>query len=105
MSTIDIRQISITELDTDVIVNAANESLQAGGGVCGAIFKAAGYKELQEACDKIGLCDTGFAVITPAFRLKAKYVIHAVGPVWQGGKNQEPQQLYSCYRESLRLAR
>ena len=105
MSTIDIRQISITELDTDIIANAANAALQAGGGVCGAIFKAAGYTELQEACDKIGHCDTGFAVITPAFQLKAKYVIHAVGPVWQGGKNKEPQLLYSCYRESLRLVR
>ena len=69
MSTIGIRKISITELDTDAVVNAANEVLQAGGGVCGAIFKAAGYTELQKACDSIGYCDTGNAVITPGFRL------------------------------------
>ena len=105
MSTIDIRQISITEMATDIIVNAANSNLWAGGGVCGAIFTAAGFDELQEACDRIGHCDTGFAVITPGFRLKAKYVIHAVGPVWQGGDHKEPQLLYSCYQESLCLAR
>ena len=82
---IRIEKISITELNTDAIVNAANEHLLAGGGVCGAIFRAAGYEELQDACDKIGHCDTGDAVITPGFRLPAKYVIHAVGPVWYGG--------------------
>ena len=80
MSTIEIRKTSITDLDTDVIVNAANEGLWAGGGVCGAIFKKAGYDQLQEACSKIGHCDTGSAVITPGFHLKAKYIIHAVGP-------------------------
>ena len=105
MSSIDIRLINITKLDTDIIVNAANKGLRAGGGVCGAIFFAAGYTELQAACDQIGHCDTGCAVITPGFRLKAKYVVHAVGPVWQGGTQNEPQMLYSCYRESLRLAR
>jgi len=105
MSSIDIRLIDITELDTDIIVNAANAGLQAGGGVCGAIFRAAGHTELQAACDQIGHCATGFAVITPGFRLKAKYVVHAVGPIWQGGTQNEPQMLYSCYRESLRLAR
>lgn len=105
MSFIDIRRISITELDTDIIVNAANSGLQAGGGVCGAIFKTAGYKELQDACDQIGHCDTGFAVITPGFHLKAKYIVHAVGPIWRGGSQNEPQMLYSCYRESLRLAK
>ena len=72
MRTISIRRISITELDTDTIVNAANSGLQAGGGVCGAIFRAAGYEELQAACDEIGYCETGSAVITPGFRLKAK---------------------------------
>ena len=105
MSSIDIRYVDITELNTDIIVNAANSCLQAGGGVCGAIFRAAGYSQLQHACDQIGHCDTGFAVITPGFHLKAKYVIHAVGPIWQGGSQNEPQLLYSCYRESLRLAK
>ena len=104
MSSIDIRLIDITELDTDMIVNAANAGLQAGGGVCGAIFRAAGYMEMQNACNQIGHCDTGFAVITPGFHLKAKYVVHAVGPIWYGGTQNEPQMLYSCYRESLRLA-
>ena len=105
MSTIDIRSIDITELDTDIIVNAANSGLKAGGGVCGAIFRAAGYAELQNACDQIGHCNTGFAVITPGFHLKAKFIVHAVGPIWQGGSQNEPQMLYSCYRESLRLAK
>ncbi len=105
MSTIEIRKISITELDTDAIVNAANSDLLAGGGVCGAIFRAAGYGPLQDACDKIGHCDTGSAVITPGFHLKAKYVIHAVGPIWRGGKHGEPEQLYSAYRASLALAK
>ena len=105
MSFIDIRLIGITELSTDIIVNAANSGLQAGGGVCGAIFKAAGYTELQDACDQIGHCDTGFAVITPGFNLKAKHVVHAVGPIWRGGSQNEPQMLYSCYREALRLAK
>lgn len=105
MSSIDIRNVDITELSTDIIVNAANSGLQAGGGVCGAIFRAAGYTELQTFCDQIGHCDTGFAVITPGFHLKAKYVVHAVGPIWRGGTQNEPQMLYSCYRESLRLAK
>ena len=105
MSSIDIQLTDITKLDTDIIVNAANAGLQDGGGVCGAIFSAAGYAELQAACDEYGHCDTGYAVITPGFRLKAKYVVHAVGPIWQGGTQNEPKLLYSCYRESLRLAR
>ena len=105
MSTIQIRKISITDLDTDAIVNAANDGLWAGSGVCGAIFKAAGYKQLQEACDKIGHCDTGSAVITPGFNLKAKYIIHAVGPRWKDGKHKEPEQLYSAYYKSLELAK
>lgn len=107
MSSIDIRLIDITELDTDMIVNAANAGLQAGGGVCGAIFRAAGYTELQAACDQIGHCDTGFAVITPGFRLKAKYVFHAVGPIWQGGTQNEPQPYYKfsfCSHFSLETA-
>ena len=104
MKAITIRQISITDLDTDAIVNAANEDLWAGGGVCGAIFRAAGYDELEAACDSIGHCDTGSAVITPGFRLKAKYIIHAVGPIWHGGTFGEPEKLYDAYRRSLELA-
>ena len=103
MSTIKIRKISITALNTDVIVNAANEGLQAGGGVCGAIFKAAGHKQLQEACNKIGHCDTGSAVITPGFNLKARYIIHTVGPRWIDGRHKEPELLYSAYYRSLEL--
>jgi ribA/ribD-fused uncharacterized protein len=104
MSTIEIRKVSITDLDTDAIVNAANDGLWAGGGVCGAIFKAAGYEQLQAACNKIGHCDTGSAVITPGFNLKAKYIIHAVGPRWKDGKHKEPEQLYGVYYKSLELA-
>ena len=104
MSTIEIRKISITDLNTDAIVNAANDGLWAGGGVCGAIFKAAGYQQLQAACNKIGHCDTGSAVITPGFHLKAKYIIHAVGPRWKDGKHKEPEQLYGAYYRSLELA-
>lgn len=104
MSSIEIRKISITDLETDAVVNAANEGLWAGGGVCGAIFNAAGYEPLQEACSKIGHCDTGSAVITPGFALKAKYIIHAVGPVWAGGKHKEAELLYGAYYKSLELA-
>lgn len=101
---ITIKQISITELSTDAIVNAANEHLQAGGGVCGAIFSAAGYDKLEAACDVFKHCDTGSAVITSGFDLKAKYIIHAVGPIWRGGQNGEPQALYNAYKRSLELA-
>ena len=104
MNSIKIQKIGITDLDTDAIVNAANEGLWAGGGVCGAIFRAAGHAKLQAACDAIGHCDTGSAVITPGFDLKAKYIIHAVGPVWQGGDHREPQLLYGAYYKSLELA-
>ncbi len=95
---------SITEPDTDVVVNAANDGLWAGSGVCGAIFSAAGHKQLQAACDKIGHCDVGSAVITPGFNLKSKYIIHAVGPIWKDGKQNEPDLLYSAYYKSLELA-
>ena len=105
MSSIDIRLIGITDLDTDCIVNAANSGLAMGSGVCGAIFRAAGPRDMQAACDAIGGCPTGGAVITPGFALKAKNVIHAVGPIWKGGNNGEPQQLYSCYKESLDRAK
>ena len=101
---ISIKKISITELETDAIVNAANEHLLAGSGVCGAIFAAAGHRELQEACNKIGHCNTGDAVITPGFHAKAKYIIHAVGPRYRDGNHSEPEQLYRAYRKSLELA-
>ena len=104
MGTIEIRIGDIAALDTDAVVNAANEGLREGSGVCGAIFAAAGRRELQAACDRIGRCDTGSAVITPGFRMKAKYIIHAVGPVWNGGDRGEPALLYGAYAASLRLA-
>lgn len=95
----------IVDLDVDAVVNAANSGLLMGGGVCGAIFKSAGAEELARACDEIGVCRTGHAVITPGFNLKARYIIHAVGPKWRGGDNNEEKLLYSAYQESLHLAR
>lgn len=105
MSSIKIQKIGITKLSTDAIVNAANEKLWEGGGVCGAIFAEAGSKELTKACNAIGYCATGSAVVTPGFKLKAKYVIHAVGPRWIDGEHDEPSQLYDAYKTSLELAR
>lgn len=105
MSSIDIKKIGITKLDTDAIVNAANEGLWEGGGVCGAIFRDAGSAELTRTCNAIGGCKTGHAVITPGFNLPAKNVIHAVGPRWTGGNNNEPKLLYSAYEQSLILAK
>ena len=104
MSSVKIKKISITDVSTDAVVNAANEGLWAGGGVCGAIFKAAGHEQLQAVCDKIGHCDTGSAVITPGFNLKSRYIIHAVGPRWMDGKHGEPDLLYGAYFRSLELA-
>jgi len=98
-----IRQ-DITRVRADAIVNAANSELQEGGGVCGAIFAAAGREQLQAACDAIGHCAVGDAVITPGFGLKASRIIHTVGPVWRGGGHQEEALLASCYRRSLALA-
>ena len=105
MSSIEIKKIGITKLDTDAIVNAANEGLWEGGGVCGAIFREAGSAELTKSCNAIGGCKTGNAVITPGFNLAAKYVIHAVGPRWTDGNHNEPKLLYSAYKQSLILAK
>src|SRR5262245_39139060 len=98
-----IVQADITTLDVDAIVNAANESLAPGGGVCGAIHRAAG-PELAAACAKIGGCPTGSARITPGFELTARHVIHAVGPVWSGGGSGEDDLLASAYRTCFEIA-
>jgi len=104
MSSIQIKKVSITKVGTAAIVNAANEQLLQGGGVCGFIFEAAGASKLQKACDKIGFCHTGDAVITPGFDL-CDHIIHAVGPIYINGLENEPQMLYGCYRNSLNLCK
>lgn len=96
--------VDITTLTVDAIVNAANPELAPGGGVCGAIHRAAG-PELAAACRTVGPCPTGEARITPGFRLPARFVIHAVGPVWYGGNRGEPEALAAAYRNSVRTAR
>ena len=101
---IEIHPGDITQLDVDAIVNAANSRLQPGGGVCGAIHRAAG-RNLREACAAIGRCKTGNAVATEGFDLKADHVIHSVGPVWRGGGENEEALLASCYRTSLTIAK
>ena len=103
-SRIEIHEGDITRLAVDAIVNAANERLAPGGGVCGAIHRAAG-PDLARACAEAGPCPTGEARITEGFALPARFVIHAVGPVWQGGAAGEAELLAGCYRHSLALAR
>lgn len=100
---LELVRADITTLDVDAIVNAANNALMCGGGVCGAIHAAAG-RELAEACRESAPCPTGEARLTPGFDLRARWVIHTVGPVWRGGTQGEDRLLASCYRSAMALA-
>jgi O-acetyl-ADP-ribose deacetylase len=104
VTTVEAIEADITTLALDAIVNAANAALRGGAGVCGAIFRAAGWSDLQAACDVLGGCPTGEAVVTPGFALPAHWVVHTVGPVWRGGRHGEPEQLRACYVSALEVA-
>ena len=101
---LSITKTDITTMTVDAIVNAANTDLQMGGGVCGAIFRAAGPQKLQEACTKLAPIKTGEAVITNGFDAKAKFIIHTAGPIYDPTDKQQAEQLSNCYSNSLKLA-